>query len=213
MLSESNIQIINKQLCQENFELKLKLGNLKLELERQVILSKEGQEWKDKYEKLYKQNQSLDQENKQLQDEITKLNNQLKNLEYSVQQQLEKTRDLNDYEQIKNNSISVQKHNLELQRELEQYRQKQLFNLKSKIINDNTKNYYQIILEWDNNIKNLQLTYKQENDSLIFDGYGEREDKKIVYQQIHHLEKKTLKQNMKPLISLKQSQMTLIFVV
>ncbi|CAD8157912.1 unnamed protein product [Paramecium pentaurelia] len=213
MLPQANIQLINKQLCSENFELKLKLGNLKLELERQVLLSKEGQEWKDKYEQLYKQNQSLDQEKKQLQDEITKLNDQIKNTEYSVQQQLEKTRDLNNYEQIKNNAIIVQKHNLDLQRELEQYRQKQLFKINSKITNDNTKQYYSIILEWDNNIKNLQLTYRQVNDSLIFDGYGEREDQKIVYQQIHHLEKKTLKQNQKPLISLKQSQMRLIFEV
>lgn len=44
----------------------------------------------------------------------------------------------------------------------------------------------------------MQLTYKLENDGLLLEGYGETGDKKIVYQQIHDLGKKILKQKEKP---------------
>ncbi|CAD8163530.1 unnamed protein product [Paramecium pentaurelia] len=202
-----------KQLNIENNELKQQLQNIKLELEKQVQLSKEALEWKEKYDRLHKQNHSLDHERKQLLDEIKKLKDEIKNLENSVQQLQEKTKDLNDYDQIKANSISVQQYNLELIRELETFNQKALFLIKPKTTIDNAKQYYSLTLQWDRNIQNLQLTYKLEKDGLILEGYGETGDKKIVYQQIYDLGKKTLKEKERPMISLKQSQMTLTFEV
>ncbi|CAD8063624.1 unnamed protein product [Paramecium primaurelia] len=202
-----------KQLNIENNELKQQLQNLKLELEKQVQLSKEAFEWKEKYDRLHKQNHSLDHERKQLLDEIKKLKDEIKNLENSVQQLQEKTKDLKDYDQIKANSISVQQDNLELIRQLETFNQKASFVIKPKTILDNAKQYYLVILQWDRNIQNLQLTYKIEKDGLILEGYGETGDKKIVYQQIYDLGKKILKEKERPMISLKESYMTLTFEV
>lgn len=59
----------------------------------------------------------------------------------------------------------------------------------------------------------MQLTYKIEKDGLILEGYGETGDKKIVYQQIYDLGKKILKEKERPMISLKESYMTLTFEV
>ncbi|CAK80555.1 unnamed protein product (macronuclear) [Paramecium tetraurelia] len=201
------------QLNKENNELKQQLANLQKELEKQVQLSKEALEWKEKYDRLHKQNHTLDHEKKQLLDEKKKLIEEIKNLENSVQQLQEKTKDLKDYEQIKANSINVQQDNQELTRELETFKQKALFVIKPKTVIENMKQYYSLTLQWERNIQNLQLTYKLENDGLVLEGYGETGDKKIIYQQIYDLGKKILKQKDTPLISLKQSQMILTFEV
>ncbi|CAD8175152.1 unnamed protein product [Paramecium octaurelia] len=201
------------QLNKENNELKQQLTNLQKELEKQVQLSKEALEWKEKYERLHKQNHTLDHEKKQLLEEIRKLKEEIKNLENSVQQLEEKTKDLKDYEQVKANSIIVQQDNLELTRQLEKIKSNELFLIKPKTIIENTKQYYSLNLQWEKNIQNLQLTYKLENDGLVLEGYGETGDKQIIYQQIYDLGKKILKQKDRPLISLKQSQMILTFEV
>ncbi|CAD8091544.1 unnamed protein product [Paramecium sonneborni] len=202
-----------KQLNKENEELKQQVQILKLECEKQVQLSKEAQQWKEKYDRLHKQNHLLDHEKKQLLDEIRKLKDDIKNLENTVQQLQELTKELNNYDQMKNNSIIVQQHNQELERELEGFRQKALFVIKPKTGIENSKLYYSLILQWDRNIQNLQLEYQIQNDSLILEGYGETGDKNIVYQQTFDLGKKVLKQKDKPQISLKQSQMILTFEV
>ncbi|CAD8154681.1 unnamed protein product [Paramecium octaurelia] len=213
MFPQVNLENKIQQLSQENVELKQTLADLKFEYEKQVLLCKAAQEWKNKYDRLFQENQQLNQEQKQLQDEISNLKNQIKNFEINMQQIQEKTTNLNQYQLIEANSIRVQQHNQELQRELETYQQKAQFVLQPKTVIDNNIQFYQLTLGWNKDIQNLQLSYRQENDSLIFDGYGEIGNKKVIYQQIHNVGKKALKQNQKPLISLKQSQMQMTFEV
>ncbi|CAK76455.1 unnamed protein product (macronuclear) [Paramecium tetraurelia] len=215
MLPKGNLENKIQQLSQENVELKQTLADLKFEYEKQVLLCKVAQDQKNEYDRLFQQNQLLNQEQKQLQDEIQHLKNQIKKLEYVITQlnRVNAQQLQNHYQLMEANSINIQQRNQELERELETFKQKALFIIQAKTIIDNNKQYCQLTLEWEKDIQNLQLSYRQENDSLIFDGYGESGNKKVIYQQIHNFAKKGLIQNQKPLISLKQSQMKMTFEV
>jgi predicted nuclease with TOPRIM domain len=83
-----------------------------MENERIQKAAAEAIDLKTKYDKLHQQHHALNHELKKKNEEITKLQNRISELEL-------KTQELSDYEILKQNSVELQLHNVDLMAELE----------------------------------------------------------------------------------------------